>query len=502
MNDMPLKEMVTRKKWTLAAWGLLIFAPWLQLAILSLVIGQNAFTAYPVWTDELDYWRNLFSWLHVGLPLGYNGLGEYPPMIGTLSVHGLTPLILYGGWVKLFGLTHYSIVMYNALWVSLGALTFCLLVKPKATTTLWIMGFFMIFVPVLLYATTSMTESFNYAMFLFYAAFLFHSEKTKCKWTRVLCWAVVIWACLYRITYFVLFLPLLIPANSDRLSLKMLWKALLAVVLSVAAYGISTAVTAPYPSGFLYHWVRAESFGIFTQMFLSHAKGNVLDYFVRATNSPMEDALRILYCAAMLWTFVASFLRLTKEEGAVRVKFGVRREWALSFLLLFIPFALVLMIYETNDWSDFRTLAPFLWGVTVLLFLWGKRKFALLMLAASVAVFGWFCTLEPIGAFRDENRFEAPYASEAVVAACADIVPIPGAEDPYVNTIRCDIPTFQVMSSVDPSMGLMFGWFLTENVNESHWILTDHLKIIVTGYEPIANRPGANIYRRIDYPKP
>ena len=65
-----------RRTATLLGWGLLIASPFLLLAAVSLAIGRNAFATYPVWSDELDYWRNLFTWDAVGFHTGYNGMLE------------------------------------------------------------------------------------------------------------------------------------------------------------------------------------------------------------------------------------------------------------------------------------------------------------------------------------------------------------------------------------------------------------------------------------------
>ena len=43
-------------------WALFILSPFLLLAVLSLAVGHSALDAYPVWEDELCFWRTLFSW--------------------------------------------------------------------------------------------------------------------------------------------------------------------------------------------------------------------------------------------------------------------------------------------------------------------------------------------------------------------------------------------------------------------------------------------------------
>ena len=70
--------------------------------------------------------------------------------------------MFYGWFVKLFGLSHSTIVLCNALWVSLGALLFCLLLKPKPLTCVYISVLLATYAPVVLYAFTSMTQLCQY----------------------------------------------------------------------------------------------------------------------------------------------------------------------------------------------------------------------------------------------------------------------------------------------------------------------------------------------------
>ena len=494
MND-SLQGMAQKQKaWTLAAWALLVLAPWIQLAAISLAIGQNALAAYPVWSDELGYWRSLFSWVNVGFSSGYNGIGEHAPLLGTLNVHGLAPLLLYGGWSSLFGLSYNSIVVYNALWISLAALAFCLLAKPKAGTAALLAVLFMVFAPAVLYASTSMTELFNYALLLLFAGLFLRGQASKKAWPKVLCWVVVVLACLYRAVYFVLFIPLIVVDRAQLFSKKTVALLFLALGLSAGAYLTGAAITAPYPSGFLYNWIRVEDFGIFIRMFLSHAKGNLYDYFIRYTASPIEDGLRWLYCAATAWTLLGSFLRLERNNGRLRLRIGLNPLFIACFLLLFVPFAVVIMMYETNDWNDFRTLAPFLWVIALLLASRGKKALPSFLLAGSLAMVVCLCTLPPVGAFQDEYRFTQPPYSQEVAEACLSIEYKANTVDPFENTIRADLATFQVMETVDPRMGLLYGWFTPANTGKSRWVLTDHLKIVMQDYAPVYTVHGAKVY--------
>jgi len=495
MND--LSGMEKRVElWRWAAWALLVLAPWIQLAVISLVTGKNAFAAYPTWSDELDYWRNLYNWAYVGLPGGYNGIVEKQASIGTLSVHGITPLLLYGGFVKLFGLGFHSIVIFNALWISLAALTFCWLVKPRLLTSLALAMLLMTFVPSVLYCITSMTEQFNYALLLFSLAFLLRRHKSGSRWALIFGWITAVVACLYRITFFVLFIPLIWESCGRRFSKKMIGFGFLALALICGTYMAAAQATAPYPAGFLYNWIRASDPATFFRMFFSHAKAKLYDYFIRPTGSPMEDALRWLYMPVTGLCLLCSFLRF-QWKGRPSLRLGLDWMMLCGFLMLFVPFSIVVMIYETNDWADFRTLAPFLWGVAAAFLIVRRWLIPTVVLAGSVVTLILLFTLPPTGAFNSEYRFtQEPYSDE-LAEVCNSLIYDPAAKDPWDNTIRTDINSLQVLTEVPPGMGLMYGWFTPESTGKSRWILTDHLKIVVEGYEPVNTLHSAKVYRHV-----
>ena len=168
---------------------------------ISLATGRNAFATYPVWSDELDYWRNLFTWDAVGFHTGYNGMLEEFARVGTLGAHGFTAVMLYGWFVKLFGLSHSTIVLCNALWVSLGALLFCLLLKPKPLTCVYISVLLATYAPVVLYAFTSMTQLCQYGVLLIYLAFLLRYARNRKPGWLFLSLVSVVLMCCFRINY-------------------------------------------------------------------------------------------------------------------------------------------------------------------------------------------------------------------------------------------------------------------------------------------------------------
>jgi hypothetical protein len=514
MNGATLGSHPTKQAATVAAWAFLVLSPFLLLGVLSLAIGKNVFTGVPVWTDELDYWRAVFSFLHAGPAVGYSGIGELHAAVGTLSVHGLTPILLYAGPAALLGWTFSSIMLINGLWVSLGALTFCLLVRPKALTAVAIGVVLMIYTPVVLYAATAMTELANYGLLLFYLAFMTRLIRTRGRaaadgratgWraglpSLVLASLTVLMCVTYRITYVGLWIPLVLAACDFRWSGKMAACLALALLVSAGAYYVASRFTSPFASGFLYNLLRTGSFALSVKMFLSHAKANLMDYFTLNPAHVMEGLQRVLYWAVAALALLGSFLRAERFGGRFRLRVRFGGFAFLSFLTLFIPFALVICFYETNDWSDYRTLAPFLWLVVAAAILRGRRLMPAVFLAGSALVLAVLMSIPPVGMFGDDNRFTFKTFWKPKYALLAAVEYDPAAIDPYQNAVRTDVFTISTVGLLHPGMGIQTGWFTEGNTGKCRWIMTDYLKIPLTGYELVFKNKAGSVYRLIDAP--
>ena len=167
-------------------WAVFILSPFLLLLILSLFMSHSVLDAYPVWMDELCFWRTMYSWDEAGMATGYYGMHEQVAPIGTMGTSGIGPLLLYGGFVKLFGLSHNTIMLANASWCSLAAAVFCVLRRPRISVSLLMTGIMLAYAPIILYAVTSMTQWFNYALVLFYITFLLAYQERRKVWLLAL----------------------------------------------------------------------------------------------------------------------------------------------------------------------------------------------------------------------------------------------------------------------------------------------------------------------------
>jgi len=479
-------------------WALLILSPFLLLAILSLVMGHSVLDAYPVWSDELCFWRTLYSWDEAGMSTGYYGMHEQIAPIGTMGTYGIGPLLLYGGFVKLFGLSHNTIMLANALWCSLAAAVFCVLRKPRFSVSLLMSGIMMAYAPIVLYAPTSMTQWFNYALVLFYITFLLGYQERRKVWLLVLCVLTIILGALYRPMYCLLFLPLMLLFCRYRFNLRMIGFGIPALIICVLCCYLAMQTAAPYASGFLYHLFRADNPTTAWHMLLSHTKSNLIDYFVRAKGSPMQDAFRYLYCGITVLCLISSFIRTDKnEQGKLCLRTGYRGPIMSCFLLLAAAFGFTMLFYEANDWADLRQLAPYLWLVSAYLIARHRRVIPLATLVGC-AVSLVLLISHPEGVFTDANRFTVPEASEHLTAVVETIRFEEDAEDPFDNTVRLDVYDYELLRQLDPALGLQYGWFTTDTVEKSRWVLTDKLKAPITGYENVLETPDYKVYRHIE----
>lgn len=483
----------SRRALVVSGWAVLVFSPFALLLLIGLLTGCNAFAARPVWPDELSYWRGLFAWNQMGFEGGLNGLYEQAARYGILGTDGLSPIVLYGWFVKLFGLSEASILLGNAVWVSLGALVCCALLRPSPGASLSLAALFALFPPVILYVTTSMTEVFGYALALMYAPLLIRTVQTGKGRYAALLLALVTLAALHRALYALLALPVLAAYAHGRPGrLRVALCALAALGLSAGCMAASFFLEAPNPQGFVHHLLQQKDFSMFLSMLFSHAKANVLEYFTRPATF-MEAALRLTYLCVAAACLVGAFTARRRKKGA-----RVDAELLGCFGLLTAAWGLTLTFYEVGDWVDYRMLSPFLWLTLAYLLLRRRVVLPRAVLAAGAITLAVMLSQPATGAFADPNRFtpapEEPALSQAISAVVYDAQ----AENPLTNTVRTDVSTLQAMRELDPGLGLQFGWFTTDTTGQSAWILTDRLKCAVNGYERVADTGGYKVYRLIE----
>jgi hypothetical protein len=245
-------------------------------------------------------------------------------------------------------------------------------------------------------------------------------------------------------------------------------------------------VTGPYESGFLYHFLRAD-FAEAARMFWFHAVKNLNGYFVLEMANRSEVAQRWLYCGAAFLCLLGVIFKRDK-----------RWLYGMCLTLLALPWLVVILFYETQDWADYRSLAPFLWFVAAWLLL-NKRKFLpIAYFAGCAAILVMLLTGAPEGAFSDENRFNPEPFSADLQTMCEAIPYDPDAADPFENTVRTEIMNIQVMAQLHPGLGVQSGIMYDGNTGRSRWILTRFLRIYVPGFQTVMDTDAGSLYRLTD----
>ena len=127
------------------------------------------------------------------------------------------------------------------------------------------------------------------------------------------------------------------------------------------------------------------------------------------------------------------------------------------------------------------------------------RQGALAVAVLGILALAVMLALPPTGMFAEPAHFEKPEYSEDLAKTIAEyLIPDPDAQNPLTNTVRLDVNTLQAMEQIPPEFGLQYGWFTTESTGKSRWILTDHLKCAVSGYERLTDMNGYKVYRLIE----
>ncbi len=158
-----------------AVYALIAIAlPFIFLLILYSLTG-NGFDLtklFPTYSDEIGWYSQIRSYVECGEIYGNYGYnGSSAPMMGT-GAWGfiiLIPYILIG---KIIGMTPFTMIAANIIFISIAILIFVSLVKPTKKQ------YFALYVSevslylLMMYMSISMSESLRYAMSIFIIAFL------------------------------------------------------------------------------------------------------------------------------------------------------------------------------------------------------------------------------------------------------------------------------------------------------------------------------------------
>lgn len=409
-----------------AGWCLLALLPWLTLLILSIASGHNCLDGRPFWSDEVDYWREIYSFSNASDGwFGYNGFDGYPAKIGTWGCHGISPLLAYGLWSVIFGWTPSSIVICNAVMCSAAFAIFCFLARPSTVSTICIALVWLLYPPILQYAPSSMMEMPQYAGIIVYLGVVARMWKAERPSWLIIAFAWVVFMAGLRVSNVVFFIPLVLIGSNFRVCKRFWVLFAVAFVLFAASYLFFGVFNSGYPGGFLSSLADLGGAEAKASALATHAINNIQAFFARGEGLPQVSQRYAYFAVFVTCTAYAAWghVKLGAEDQAL-AKAAATSAFTLGALWLIVVFA-----YDVFDWRDYRTLAPVLFAALVALCLAASGKRGVFLRAGCVAfcalllVGGWsaFPTSSAFEAGRYEKPAEAPQSlSEADIAPMGD----------------------------------------------------------------------------------
>ncbi len=337
-----------------AIYFLYLFIPVLSLLLLSITSGKNLFLSLPVWSDELDYFRELFSFSENGFDFGGSLFVGEDAKIGPLGGHSFSPILVYGLVALILPFSEHTILYVNIALLSLAMLAFALIVKPKGLNLFASIAVFLLFPPLLNYLYTSMLEVPLYAGLIVYFALFYAYNKEKKK--AVFIWMLIagIFVTLIRMPYVVVLFPAIMVYGDYKFNKKTWLRLLIYVVSFVLVYKFYNLFLANYPD-----WVTAKisaADGILGKLkvIYSNTKENIYRFFSFSIESPMQIVLRYAYGGLVLLTGVLSFVG---KEGK-RFKLCFDGFWCSLFVMSGGLLSIMICLYDIKDYRDYRTFAP------------------------------------------------------------------------------------------------------------------------------------------------
>ena len=345
---------------------ILIFSPVLLLLIQSFSSGRNLFMSLPVWSDELDYWREMFSFSHNGFGFGGSMFVGHDAALGPMGAHSVSPIAAWGVFFLLFrsGYAPYAILWGNIFLLTLAWFLFVKLLKPAAGPT-WIAVIMAYTYPMIfLYLHSSMIEMVCMAGMILYFSIL-------CKWDKegdnryfVLLIILGIWITAVRITYVVILFPVIWKKLNFRFNLKAVISMIVYVLGFLGFYKPYNLFCADYPGWVTSRINDAEGIREKLSVIFYNTRVNLITYFAPTSGDRAQVGMRYFYFVLLLFLLGAAVRNVD-----VKVKSKVNMLFISLAIMMGGLLVMMLTLYDIGLWRDFRTFAPLAFGVFLFLML-------------------------------------------------------------------------------------------------------------------------------------
>ena len=430
------------------------------MLILSKIWCQNIFLARPFWSDEVGYWREIFSFAECGFKTGYIGINELIPKIGQFSTHSFFPAFFYYPFAKILNWPVNGIVISNLIFIIICFALVIIIYKPDVSQTIMLTCLYSFFSPIMLFVETSMTEILNYGFLALFFVFFYkycNSEARNRRYFLLLTVLVGTICSFYRVTYVVLLiLPVLVLSEFKP---KKFFKFLLPYALySGLIYFLTSIFAAPYQLGVLYKFTHSSSILSAVKVILLNCKSNIRDLFSITNGYNLEAGFRLLYVFVLAIYLFCIFLNITVKKSffVISLKEKINKFYVMQFTLLFLPLLIVIVIYDMHTNREVRVLAPFLWASFFNLIIYKKTLSLKVFKPIFVMFFIFSMIVWPKNFYMNNERYSAVEKKDFTLIK--NVVQYEtDAGDPFENTISTNVPfDFELWSGLDPGIGIQW----------------------------------------------
>lgn len=328
-------------------------APFLIMLILSMITGKNLYLSVPTLSDEIDYFREMYSFSQVGFNFGGSLYAGYEATAGPLGAHSFSPIVAWGIPALIFNWNEHSILIINLCLLSLAWIIFYINCRPQKAEYFLVLGLAFLYAPLIMYVFTSTIEVPVYAGLIVYSSLFIKYGRNRKKSTMIWMFAVGALTFFMRVTYIVILFPAIWAVTDYEINKKTVRNMIIYVVAFLAAYKIYNIFCAGYPV-----WVTEKISN--AQGFIGKLKviaGNTLvnkDLFFTFKAERSQTSVRFAYLIIVILLGTASF-----------VHHFDRKKFSLFFMTGGL-WVIMMTLYDIKDFRDFRMFAPIIFMVLLI----------------------------------------------------------------------------------------------------------------------------------------
>lgn len=329
---------------------------------------QSSITKFKlIWSDEIFYWHETYSFMHVGFKGGFYSINE---IVKNSIVHPGPHGPFYSIFMSLASyLANYkpylSGPVFNLIFLCCSIMFFLIITKPNINKMIYIFISVIFFWPILLYIPSHMQEVIHLSFAIIISGLFFvlmngsaAKERINSK-AKVALFVILSISSFIRPTWSILFICFFICICKP--SIRNFFIALIKGIPLIGFFFIiNMSLQSPYPN-----WLSSllnishTSFSKAFVMLLNHFKLNFLRYISLSEGSSLERALHFSVLIIAVFNIIYLFKIVYKLKCNTEIGNNLYR-CLFHFNNIFLVLILNLAFYDIYSWRDYRVIAPHL----------------------------------------------------------------------------------------------------------------------------------------------